>query len=100
MHKSRNSELNPDIKRNKRPLHVLRASYFNILNQTMLISRQNGQRTQIDAASPFTRQMKPYRFQKASPFAVFLNRPGFANALDRCKYAVTNETAFVFKLTA
>ena len=51
MHEGWNSELNPDIKRNKRPLHVLRASYFNIFNQTMLISRQNGKRTQIDAVS-------------------------------------------------
>ena len=74
----------------------------------MEILRNNGNRTQIDAVSPFTRQMKPYRFENAPLLAAFSNRPGFANGLDRwgvnkwCNRiendAVKIETAFVQKL--
>ena len=69
------------------------------------ISRQNSNRIQIDAVSPFTRQMKPYRFENAPLLSAFSNRPGFSNGLDRrrvnvrCKRiesdAVTNETVFL-----
>ena len=69
------------------------------------ISRQNSNRIQIDAISPFTRQMKPYRFENAPPLSAFSNRPGFGYGLDRRRVngrcnriesdAVTNETAFV-----
>ena len=71
----------------------------------MQISRQNGNRIQIDAVSLFTRQMKPYRSKNAPLLAAFSNRPGFANGLDGCRVtrrrngiendAVTNEKAFV-----
>ena len=71
----------------------------------MKISHQNGKRTQIDAVSPFIRQIKRYRFENAPLLAAFSNRPGFANGLNWCRVsrrdsriendAVTNETAFV-----
>ena len=69
------------------------------------ISRQNSNRIQIDAVSPFTRELKPYRFENAPVLSAFSNRPGFGNGLDRRRVngrcnriesnAVTNETAFV-----
>ena len=78
---------------------------FTILNRRMQISRHNGNRTQIDAVSPFTRHMKPYRVENAPLLAAFSNRPGFGNGLDRCRVnrrrnriendAVTNEATFV-----
>ena len=78
---------------------------FTILNRRMQISHYNGNRTQMDAVSPFTRQMNPYRFENAPLLAAFSNRPGFGNGLDRCRVnrrrnriendAVSNETAFV-----
>ena len=40
-------------------------------------------RFQIDAVSPSTRWMKPYRFQNASLLTAFSKRPGFSNGLDR-----------------
>ena len=71
----------------------------------MQISRYNGNRSQIDAVSPFTRQMKLYRFEYAPPLAAFPNRPGFRSGLDRCRVnrrrnriendAVTYEAALV-----
>ena len=68
----------------------------------MQISRQNGNRIQIDAVSLFKRQMKPRRFENAPLLAPVSNRHGFDNSLDRCRVnrynrieidAVTNETA-------
>ena len=63
------------------------------------ISRQNSNRIQIDALSPFTRQMKPYRFENAPLLSAFSNRPGFGYGLDRRRVnesdAVTNKTTFV-----
>ena len=69
------------------------------------ISRQDGNRIQIDAVSPFTRQMKPYRFENAPLLLAFSNRLGFGNGLGRRRVngrsnriesdAVTNKTAFV-----
>ena len=69
------------------------------------ISRQNSNRIQIDADSPFTRQIKPYHFENDPLLSAFSHRPGFGNGLDRrpvngrCDLiesdAVTNETAFV-----
>ena len=69
----------------------------------MQISRQNGNRIQIDAVSLFTRQMKPHRFENAPLLAAVSNRHGFDNSLDRCRVnrrynrieidAVTTETA-------
>ena len=59
----------------------------------MQISRHNGNRTQIDAVSPFTL------------LVAFSNLPGFGSGLDRCRVngrrkriendRATNETAFV-----
>ena len=82
----------------------LRARFI-ILNRRMQISRHNGNLTQIDAVSPFTRHMKPYLFENAPFLAAFSNRPGFGNGLDRCRVnrrrnriendALTNETTFV-----
>ena len=65
------------------------------------ISRQNSNRMQIDAVSPFTRQMKPYHFENVPLSSAFSNRPGFdwhcVNG--RCNRiesdVVTNETAFM-----
>ena len=57
---------------------------FTILNRTMQLSRHNGNRTQIDAVSPFIRQMKSYRFENAPLLAAFSNLPGFGNGLNRC----------------
>ena len=78
---------------------------FTILNRSMQISRHNGNHSQIDVVSPFTRHMKPYRFENAPFLAPFSNRPDFGNGLDRCRVnrrrnriendAVTNETAFL-----
>ena len=69
------------------------------------ISRQDSNRIQIDAVSPFTRQMKPYRFENASLLSAFSNRPAFGNGLGRRRVngrcnriesdVVTNKTAFV-----
>ena len=77
---------------------------FTILNRRRQISHYNGKRTQIDAVSPFTRQINPYRSENAPLLAAFSNRPGFGNGLDRCRVnrrrnriengAVSNETAF------
>jgi len=60
---------------------------------------------QIDAVSPFTQPMKPYRFENAPLFKAFSKRPGSDNELarrhvnERCNRittdAVTNETASV-----
>ena len=78
---------------------------FTILNRTMQISCQNVNRTQIDAVSPFTRQMKLYRFGNTLLLVAFSNRPNFADGVDCCRVngrrnrlengAVTNETALV-----
>ena len=46
---------------------------FTILNRRMQISCRNCNRTKIDAVSPFTRQMKPYRFENAPLLAAFSN---------------------------
>ena len=69
------------------------------------ISRQNSNRIQIDAGSPFTQQMKPYRFENAPLLTAFSNRPGFDNGFNRRRVngrcnriksdAVTNETMFM-----
>ena len=51
----------------------------------MQISRQNSNRIQINAVSPFKRrQMKPRRFENAALLAAVSNRHGFGNSLDRC----------------
>ena len=71
----------------------------------MQISHPNSNHIEIGAISPFTRQMKPYRFANALFLAAFSNRPGFGNGLNRCRVdrrrdriendAVANEIAFV-----
>ena len=76
-----------------------------ILNQTKQISHQNVNRSQIDVISPFTRRMKPYRFENAPLLAAFSNSSGFASGLDQCcvnrrrnrieNGAVTNENTFM-----
>ena len=60
---------------------------------------------QIDAVSPFTGPMKPYRFENAPLLKTFSKRSGSDNELDRRRVnesrnrieidAVTNETASV-----
>ena len=65
-----------------------------ILNRTMQISRQNSNRIQIDVVSPFTGQMKPYRFENALLLAFSLrSRSVPCNRIEND--AVTNETTFV-----
>ena len=71
----------------------------------MQIWRQSDNRTQIDAVSPCTRQMKAYRFENASLLTGFSDRPSFVNGLDRFhvnrrlnENADTNETAFELPL--
>ena len=62
-------------------------------------------RFEIDAVSPFTLPMKPYRFENAPLLKAFSKRPGSDYELDRRRVnerrnrietdAVTNETASV-----
>ena len=64
------------------------------------ISRQDSNRIQIDAVSPFARQMKPYRFKNVPLLSAFSNRPGFGNGLGRRRVngrcnRIENERGFI-----
>ena len=55
----------------------LASATFAILNRIMQTSRQNGNRIQIDAVSPFRRQIKPRRFENAPLLAAVFKSTRF-----------------------